>query len=92
MPLVHGTLNLDAPPDALLPHLDEPTVLCEVDHRLGPLRFWPVLLRSDKLKDPVAAYYVRHVHSSMGHLEFCSDVHLRSMGLSDGSVVEVVPL
>lgn len=89
MRLVPGTLNLDGRPAALLGELGEPTVTCEPRHRLGPLRFWPVLLEAGDLTGPVIAYYVRHVRSRMGHLEFCADVHLRSLGLSDGDLVTV---
>lgn len=92
MPLVPGSLNLGGRPEDLLAAVGEPTVLIEHDHRLGSLRCWPVLLHSEHFAAPVAAYYIRHLRSQMTHMEFCSDVHLRSLGLENGDVVRVQPL
>ncbi len=119
MPIVRGTLNIDVGPLKLLSTLGDPSFTCEDDHRLGPLRWWPVLLTFDRRSDgsdganisdvhgggtsisravslpsldPFLAYYVRHERSRMRHVEVCSDVHFRSIGIETGDLVTVTPV
>jgi CTP-dependent riboflavin kinase len=85
---VPGTLNVrvaDLPAAVAL--LGEPAALTEHETRIGPLRWWPGSLSSERLHRPANVLLVRGEKSKAPYLEVVSQHHFRRLGLTDGSVV-----
>jgi CTP-dependent riboflavin kinase len=88
---VPGTFNVrvrDLESSVLL--LGEPAALTEHESRIGPLRWWHVLLTVQPI-ERLPALVVRGQKSRAPYLEVVSDLRIRSLGVSDGETVLLTP-
>jgi len=86
-----GTLNLRVTGlAACVKSLGEPDLLTEPETPIGPLRWWAARIEweTPHLRS-LQCFVVRGAKSQTSYLEIVSRQSLRSLGLADGSVVQV---
>lgn len=84
-----GTLNVRpaGPITPWLQKLPPPVARSEKTSRVGPMKWWPVVITSRKLAAPVEGALIRGQRSNTCYFELVAATSLRDAGLQNGDTV-----